>query len=148
METQSSGSTLAPKIKKPRLNFSNVHREYDQIEIFNARKQRNVAGSRCKECKQSFLDRNSTNLKAHLKSQHPEIYKVIQSKSLIVFIDIQFFAIYLFILIILGLDLNAVEKAVDSTYKESTHVVGVSKTMSLRRGEVCFERNCRDYRLL
>ena len=81
MESQASGSGSAPKKKRPKLNFSHVHQEFEKIEVFNARKDKNVSGSKCKQCGQKFLDRNSTNLKAHLKSQHPEIHKVIQSKS-------------------------------------------------------------------
>ena len=77
MESQASGSGSAPKSKRPRINFSHVHQEFDQIEILNARKNKNVRGSKCKHCGQSLHDRNSTNLKAHLKSQHPEIHKVI-----------------------------------------------------------------------
>ena len=77
MESQASGSGSAPKSKRPRINFSHVHQEFDQIEILNARKNKNVRGSKCKHCGQSLQDRNSTNIKAHLKSQHPEVHKVI-----------------------------------------------------------------------
>ena len=62
MESQASGSGSAPKNKRPKLNFSQVHREFEQIEVFNARKDKNVPGSKCKQCGQKFLDRNSTNL--------------------------------------------------------------------------------------
>ena len=96
MESQASGSGSAPKSKRPRINFSHVHQEFDQIEILNARKNKNVRGSKCKHCGQSLQDRNSTNLKAHLKSQHPEIHKVI-----------------------LTLDENTLQKVVDSSNSPS-----------------------------
>ena len=96
MESQASGSGSAPKSKRPRINFSHVHQEFDQIEILTARKNKNVRGSKCKHCGQSLQDRNSTNLKAHLKSQHPKIHKVI-----------------------LTLDENTLQKVVDSSNSPS-----------------------------
>lgn len=96
MESQASGSGSAPKNKKPKLNFSHVHREFEKIEVFNARKEKNVPGSKCKHCGQSFYDRNSTNLKAHLKSQHPEIHKVIISKSMLISVSISLLYLSIF----------------------------------------------------
>ena len=42
MEYQASGSGSAPRSKRPRINFSHVHQEFDQIEILNARKNKNA----------------------------------------------------------------------------------------------------------
>ena len=58
---EESGSSLAPKKKKTKINFSHVHQEFDHITIYNPRKEKDVPGSKSKSCGQDFLDRNSTN---------------------------------------------------------------------------------------
>ena len=80
-EAPGSSSATARKIIKPKINFSNVHREFDQVMIFNPKKDQEVIGSKCKACQKTFFGKNSTNLKAHLEKFHPDISKVIKSKS-------------------------------------------------------------------
>ena len=80
-ESEASNSSSAPKSKKPKLNFSHVHQEFEKIKIFNVRKDKEVDGSKCKECGQTFLMRSATNLKAHLERKHPELHRVVESKS-------------------------------------------------------------------
>ena len=81
-EPEASGSGTAPsrKMIKPKINFSNVHREFDEVRIFHPKKEQEVIGSKCKACQKTFYGKNSTNLKAHLEKFHPDSFKVIKSK--------------------------------------------------------------------
>ena len=54
------------------------------MKIFNPQKDQEVIGSKCKACQKTFYGKNSTNLKAHLEKFHPDISKVITSKSVLV----------------------------------------------------------------
>ena len=79
-ESEASASSSAPKIKKPKINFSNVHHKFDTITIFNPKLDKEVTGSKCKVCQQTFMRKNSSTLKKHLEVLHPEIFKVVESK--------------------------------------------------------------------
>ena len=79
-ESEASASSSAPKRKKPKINFSSVHHEFDRIQIFNPKQDKEVTGSKCKVCQQTFMGRNSSTLKKHLEVLHPEIFKVVESK--------------------------------------------------------------------
>ena len=79
-ESEASASSSAPK-KKPKINFSVVHQEFEKIQIFNPKLDKEVTGSSCKVCQQTFMRRNSSTLKKHLEVKHPEIFKVVESKS-------------------------------------------------------------------
>lgn len=80
-ESEASASSSAPKMKKPKINFSSVHQEFDTIQILNPKLDKEVTGSRCKVCLQTFMRRNSSTLKKHLEVLHPEIFKAVESKS-------------------------------------------------------------------
>ena len=54
------------------------------MKIFNPQKDQEVIGRKCKACQKTFYGKNSTNLKAHLEKFHPDISKVITSKSVLV----------------------------------------------------------------
>ena len=80
-ESEASASSSAPKMKKPKINFSSVHQEFDTIQILNPKLDKEVTGSRCKVCQQTFMRTNSSTLKTHLKVLHPEIFRAVESKS-------------------------------------------------------------------
>ena len=61
--------------KKVKLYSSSVH---DEFEIWLCTKKTGleVEGRKCKHCIKSFTNKNPTNLKNHLRSKHPMVFKM------------------------------------------------------------------------
>ena len=79
MESGASASISAPK--KTKINYTHIYQEFEQIQIFNPKLGREVNGSKCKVSHFPFMRRNSSTLKSHLQSFHPEIFRAVESKS-------------------------------------------------------------------
>lgn len=78
-ESEASASSSAPKMKKPKINFSNVRHKFDTIQIFIPKLDKEVTGSKCKVYQQTIIKKNSSTLKKYLEALHPEIFKVVES---------------------------------------------------------------------
>ena len=61
-------------------SVSSVHKHFYQVKIYHPVTKKPVNGAICKYCKDKFSCKASSNLKRHLSSKHPEIYKEVQSK--------------------------------------------------------------------
>ena len=59
---------------------SSVHDEFD-IWICKKKNGGEVEGRRCKHCIQSFTNKNPTNLKNHLRSKYPMIFKNVMRRD-------------------------------------------------------------------
>ena len=57
---------------------SAVHGHFDQATVTNPTTKKTKDGSICRYCKVTLSHRFSTNLKNHLKSQHPEAFDEVQ----------------------------------------------------------------------
>ena len=68
--------------KKAKLNYSVVHEEFEEVDVFHPGKQEFGRGSKCKECGTTLSSRNSTNLKKHLESKHKTIFQKVQDIDL------------------------------------------------------------------
>ena len=58
-----------------RVRGSSVHEHFDEVQIINPNTKKHVKGASCKYCKFKFLQKNTTNLKRHLKVKHPQAFE-------------------------------------------------------------------------
>lgn len=68
-------------VKKPKLVSSCVHDEFLGIKVKKKGSQNETEGRKCKICSQTFINKNPTNLKNHLRSKHPETYTKVMKKD-------------------------------------------------------------------
>ena len=74
----SGAATTVPA--RVRTRNSAVHDHFDQATVTNPTTKKSKDGSICRHCKVTLSNRISTNLKNHLKSQHPEAFDEVQRK--------------------------------------------------------------------
>ena len=75
-----SSSSSSISMGKRRLPRSAVHDHFDQVQVEHPISKKTVNGSQCKECRATFTNRVSTNLKAHLQAKHPEAFEKVLRK--------------------------------------------------------------------
>ena len=63
-----------------RLYRSSVHEHFDKVSVPHPSTKMTVAGSTCKYCAYTLINRVSTNLKNHLKFKHPEVFEEVKRK--------------------------------------------------------------------
>ena len=70
-----------PKAKKPKINASAVHAEFNPARIKHPRSKEWIDGSVCNHCGDEVPGRSATNLKSHLKAHHGQVHDKVISKS-------------------------------------------------------------------
>ena len=78
--TSSTGSAVVPLVKKVRLNSSNVHKEFDQVQTEDQNGNKGWA-STCHHCGHINYDKICSHLKDHLARVHPEILQDVEDKD-------------------------------------------------------------------
>lgn len=66
------------KSSRKRILSSAVHEHFHKVELSHPKTMDIVFGSECKYCERKLTNRVSTNLKAHLKAKHSEVFYKVQ----------------------------------------------------------------------